>query len=250
MQEQFERTALLIGEDSVERLQKAHVIVFGVGGVGGFVVEALARAGIGSIDIVDNDEVKLSNINRQIIALHSTVGKAKVEVMKERIAEINPFCKVTAHQCFYLPETADQFDFSKYTYVVDAVDTVTAKLQIITAAKEAIIPVISCMGTGNKLDPSKFQIADVSKTTVCPLAKVMRRECKARGLKNVKVLYSTELPRKPEPELLKAALKKEHAEESSVQKRSLPASISFVPSVAGLMIAGEVIRDIVQMECS
>lgn len=247
MQEQFERTALLIGEQAMSCLEQAHVIVFGVGGVGGFVVEALARAGVGSIDIVDNDKVSQSNINRQIIALHSTVGRAKVEVMKERIAEINPSCKVTEHQCFYLPETSDQFDFTKYTYVVDAVDTVTAKLQIITAAKEANVPVISCMGTGNKLDPTKFQIADISKTTVCPLAKVMRRECKERGLKNVKVLYSTELPRKPEPDLLQAALAKENMEEGTAAKRSIPASISFVPSVAGLMIAGEVIRSITQI---
>lgn len=247
MQQQFERTALLIGEQALEQLARAHVIVFGVGGVGGFVVEALVRAGIGNIDIVDKDNVSLSNINRQIIALRSTVGRPKVEVMKERIAEINPSCKVTAHQCFYLPDTADQFDFTKYTYVVDAVDTVTAKLQIITAAKEAVVPVISCMGTGNKLDPSKFQIADISKTTVCPLAKVMRRECKERGLKNVKVLYSTELPRKPEPDLLQSALAKENMEDGSATKRSIPASISFVPSVAGLMIAGEVIRSITQI---
>lgn len=244
MQEQFGRTALLIGEDAMLRLEQAHVIVFGVGGVGGFVVEALARAGVGSIDIVDNDEVNVTNINRQIIALHSTIGRAKVDVMKERVEAINPSCKVTAHQCFYLPETADLFDFTKYTYVVDAVDTVTAKLQIITAAKEANVPVISCMGTGNKLDPSKFQIADVSKTSVCPLAKVMRKECKERGLKDVKVLYSTELPRKAEPELLQAALDKERQQASAGQKRSIPASISFVPSVAGLMIAGEVVREI------
>lgn len=244
MQEQFGRTALLIGEDAMLRLEQAHVIVFGVGGVGGFVVEALARAGVGSIDIVDNDEVNVTNINRQIIALHSTIGRAKVDVMKERVEAINPSCKVTAHQCFYLPETADLFDFTKYTYVVDAVDTVTAKLQIITAAKEANVPVISCMGTGNKLDPSKFQVADVSKTSVCPLAKVMRKECKERGLKDVKVLYSTELPRKAEPKLLQAALDKEREQGSAGQKRSIPASISFVPSVAGLMIAGEVVREI------
>lgn len=244
MQEQFGRTALLIGEDAMLRLEQAHVIVFGVGGVGGFVVEALARAGVGSIDIVDNDEVNVTNINRQIIALHSTIGRAKVDVMKERVEAINPSCKVTAHQCFYLPETADLFDFTKYTYVVDAVDTVTAKLQIITAAKEANVPVISCMGTGNKLDPSKFQVADVSKTSVCPLAKVMRKECKERELKDVKVLYSTELPRKAEPKLLQAALDKEREQGSAGQKRSIPASISFVPSVAGLMIAGEVVREI------
>lgn len=226
MQEQFSRTELVIGEEGVAKLNSARVIVFGVGGVGGFVVEALARAGVGAIEIVDDDTVCLSNINRQIIALHSTVGKNKVDVMEERIHDINPACDVVKHKCFFLPETAGQFDFSKYQYVVDAVDTVAAKIEIIKNAKEKNVPVISCMGAGNKLDPMLFRIADISKTTVCPLARVMRQELRKRNITGVKVLFSTEQP--------------VHT------GNSVPGSISFVPSVAGLLIAGEVIKDITQ----
>ena len=231
---QFSRTELLIGKDSVEKLHNAHIIVFGIGGVGGFTVESFARSGIGSIDIVDNDDVSLTNINRQIIALHSTLGRQKVDVMAERIRDINPDCKVCVYNCFFLPETADLFDFSKYTYVVDAVDTVSAKLEIITRAKKANVPVISCMGAGNKLDPLQFKIADISKTSVCPLARVMRQELKKRNIEKVKVLFSTEKPVTLQPQE-NAELKGGH---------TAPGSISFVPSVAGLLIAGEVIKDI------
>lgn len=194
MLNQFSRTELLLGKEAVEILNKAHVAVFGVGGVGGYVIEALVRSGIQHIDIIDNDTVNLTNINRQIIALHSTIGKSKVEVMKNRILDINPSAEVNVYDCFYLPETKNQFDFSKYDYVVDAIDTVSGKLQLIMQAKESGTKIISCMGAGNKLDPTKFQIADISKTTVCPLARVMRQECKKRGLKDVKVLFSTEKP--------------------------------------------------------
>lgn len=232
MKEQFERTGLLLGEEAVALLQKKRVAVFGVGGVGGFTVEALARSGVGAIDLIDKDEVSVTNINRQIIATHKTVGRAKVEVMKERIQEINPDCRVTAHECFYLPETAEEFSFSDYDYIVDAVDTVTAKLELAVQAKEAGTPIISSMGAGNKLDPSRFEVADISKTSVCPLARVMRRELKKRGITHLKVVYSKEEPLMPNRQI---------AEEG---RRMLPGSVAFVPSVAGLMIAGEVIRDL------
>ena len=192
MQEQFARTGLLIGEEGVERLQKAKVAVFGIGGVGGYVVEALARSGVGAFVLIDNDEVALSNLNRQIIATRDTVGRPKVDVMRERILSINPEAQVETRQCFYLPENADEFDFSGYSYVVDAVDTVTAKIDIILRAQEAGVPVISAMGAGNKLDPTKFEVTDIYKTTMCPLAKVMRRELKKRGIPGLKVVYSTE----------------------------------------------------------
>ena len=221
---QYDRTALLIGEEGVKRLAGAKVILFGVGGVGGFAAEALARAGVGHITLVDHDTVSLTNLNRQIIATHSTIGRPKVEVMAERIRDIDPTITVEPVQLFYLPETADRFDFSDYDYVIDAVDNVTAKIQIILRAKEAGVKVISSMGTGNKMDASGFEIADLSKTSVCPLARVMRRELKKRGVEHVKVLYSKVLP-------------------TNVQNNP-PGSISFVPSVAGLLIAGEVIRDL------
>ena len=226
----FARTIALIGNEAFSKLQNSHVIVFGVGGVGGYVVEALVRSGIGKITIVDNDVVSESNINRQVIALHSTVGKPKVQVLKERILDINPDCQVTALQSFFLPENSTDFNFSEYDYVVDAIDTVTAKIEIIRKAKEADVPVISSMGTGNKLDPSRFQIADISKTSVCPLARVMRRELKARGITKVKVLFSTE----------------ESADvvTDSSAGRHAPASIAFVPPSAGLLIASEVVRDL------
>ena len=225
MDERFIRTKLLIGSEKLDILRTKHVAVFGVGGVGGYVCEALARCGIGRFTIVDRDTVNESNINRQIIALTSTVGRAKVDVMKERMCDINPDVYIEACEVFYLPQNASEFDFTKYDYVVDAVDTVTAKLQIITAAKEANVPVISSMGAGNKLDPSLFRIADIS---VCPLAKVMRRELKNRGLKYVKCVYSTEEAIKPEGNEI--------------------GSIAFVPSVAGLLIASEVIKDLIEQD--
>lgn len=242
MTNQFSRTEILLGAEGVEKLKKSTVAVFGVGGVGGYVVEALVRSGIENIHIVDNDTVSLTNINRQIIATHSTIGKDKVCVMKERILDINPQAKVTEHKCFFLPETKDLFDFTQYDYVVDAVDTVAAKIQLIVQAKEAGVPIISCMGAGNKLDPSQFQIADISKTSVCPLARVMRQECKKRHIQKVKVLFSTEKPVELHSEI-QQDLKNEPG-----KKRSLPGSIAFVPSVAGLMIAGEVIKDLLKKD--
>ena len=221
--DRFSRTKNLIGAEAVEGLSNASVAIFGIGGVGGFVTEALARSGIGHFLLVDSDTVDITNINRQIVALDSTVGKSKVQVMKSRILDINPEADVEIRECFYLPENADEFDFSKYDYIVDAVDTVTAKINIISKAKECGVPVISAMGAGNKLDPTAFKVADISKTKVCPLAKVMRYELKKRGIKDVKVVYS---------------------EENPVLKLQIPASISFVPSVAGLIMAGEVIKDL------
>ena len=235
MDEQFSRTGLLIGETAVEKLKKSRVAVFGIGGVGGFTVEALARSGVGILDLIDKDEVSESNINRQIIALHSTVGKPKTEVMKERIKDINPQIIVHAHTCFFMPDNAKDFDFSKYDYVVDAVDTVTAKIEIIMRASQAGTPVISSMGAGNKLDPSRFEVADIYKTSVCPLARVMRRELKARGIKKLKVVYSREEARKPLQSITER------------NRRELPGSVAFVPSVAGLILAGEVIKDIVDI---
>lgn len=234
---QFSRSELLLGENSIEKLSNATVAVFGIGGVGGFVVEALARTGIGNFVLIDNDQVSITNINRQIIATTKTVGKDKVDVMKERILDINPDATVETRNCFFLPENADTFDFSKYSYVVDAVDTVTAKLTIIEAAKAANVPVISSMGTGNKLDPTRFEVTDIHKTSVCPLAKVMRHECKKRGIKKLKVVYSKEDP-------VKSALNSE--EKLPEGRRSIPGSVAFVPSVAGLIIAGEVIKDILK----
>lgn len=225
MKEQFSRTAQLLGNENVEKLFDKHVIVFGVGGVGGYVVEALARSGVGKISIVDNDVVNESNINRQIIALHSTVGMQKVDVLKNRILDINPECQVFVHNQFFLPENSNDFDFSIYDYVVDAVDTVTAKLEIIKKSKESNVPVISSMGTGNKLNPMGFKVSDISKTKVCPLARVMRNELKKRGISKVKCVYS---------------------EENPVIQTQTPASVAFVPSVAGLLIASEVIKDLVK----
>lgn len=240
MQNQFSRTEILLGSDALSSLKNARVAIFGIGGVGGFTCEALARCGVGSLDLIDNDTVSLTNLNRQIIALHSTIGQPKVEVMKERILDINPECNVRTFQCFYLPETKNLFDFKNYDYIVDAVDTVTAKIQLILQAKEAGLPIISSMGAGNKLDPAKFEVADISETSVCPLARVMRQECKKRGIKNVKVVYSKE---KPAPSKLSESEKK-----SAEQKGNglAPGSISFVPSVAGLIIAGEVIKDLIR----
>ena len=236
MHNQFSRTKLLIGTDKLERLSRARVAVFGIGGVGGYVAEALARSGVGALDLIDNDKVSLTNLNRQIYALHSTIGRYKVDVAKERILDINPKAQVTVSCTFYLPETADQFDFASYDYVVDAIDTVTGKLMLIQQAVEAGTAVISAMGAGNKMDPSAFQVADISETSVCPLAKVMRQELKKRGISHVKVVYSTEKPIKPQ-----AA--KETPEEAN-GRRQTPGSMAFVPAAAGLMIAAEVVRDL------
>ena len=231
MPEQFSRTELLLGHEAMEKLAGSRVAVFGIGGVGGYVVEALARSGVGALDLVDNDKVALSNINRQIIATMKTVGMDKVYAAKERILDINPDCKVSTYKTFYMPDTADQFDFTKYDYVVDAIDTVTGKLTIIENAKKAGVPVISSMGAGNKLDASAFEVADLYKTSVCPLAKVMRRECKKRGIRSLKVVYSKEEPVKSSAVLSEGG-------------RNIPGSIAFAPSSAGLVIAGEVIKDL------
>jgi tRNA A37 threonylcarbamoyladenosine dehydratase len=229
--EQFSRLVMMFGEEGVIRLRKARVAVFGIGGVGGYVTEALARSGIGTLDITDSDTVAESNLNRQIIALHSTVGQYKVDVMAERIQDICPDTAVNVHRCFFLPETAGEFDFTQYDYVVDAIDTVTGKLSIIEKAKAAGVPVISAMGAGNKLDPTALRVADISKTSVCPLARVMRYELRKRGIKDVKVVYSEEQPRES------SGGRSEHG-------KAIPASNAFVPSVMGLIIAGEIIKDI------
>lgn len=230
---QFERTALLLGKASVEKLAEKRVAVFGVGGVGGFVCEGLVRAGIGAIDIVDKDTVALSNLNRQLIALHSTVGKNKVDVLEERLKDINKNLIIKKYKCFFLPETSDTFDFREYDYVVDAIDTVTGKIELILKAKEAGVPIISAMGAGNKLDPTAFQVSDIYKTSVCPLARVMRRELKKRGVEKLKVVYSKEEPIKPQFE---------EGEEV------VPGSVSFVPPALGLIIAGEIVKDLIRVE--
>ena len=230
---QFSRTALLLGQDGVEKLKKARVAVFGVGGVGGYVVEALARSGVGTLDLIDNDVVSLSNINRQIIALHSTIGRLKTEVAAERARDINPDIVIHTYNVFYLPETAAQFDFSTYDYVVDAIDTVSGKIALAEQAKAANVPIISAMGAGNKLAPTAFEVADVSQTTVCPLARVMRRELKKRGIEHLKVVSSKE-----EPQPAKAV--------DEGTGKPIPASVAFVPSVVGLIVAGEVIKDLIK----
>lgn len=223
MENQFARTEALLGVEAMERLKESRVAIFGVGGVGGYVAEALARSGVGAIDLIDRDKISITNLNRQIIALHSTVGKWKVEVMKERILDINPDCKVKVYPCFYLPENSKDFDFTMYSYIVDAVDTVTAKLQLVMEAKRVGTPIISSMGAGNKLNPASFEVADIYQTSVCPLAKVMRRELRKRGVESLKVVYSKEEP-------VRISI-------------SVPASTAFVPSVAGMIIASEVVKD-------
>lgn len=232
----FCRTEMLLGSENLMKLNTSHVAVFGLGGVGSYATEALARSGIGSLDIIDNDVVSISNLNRQLYALNSTIGKAKVDIAQERILDINPNCKITKHKVFFLPQTAMSFDFSKYDYVVDCIDTVSAKLQLIQMAKEKNVPVISCMGTGNKQNPSLFEITDIEKTSVCPLARVMRQELKARNIHNVKVLFSKEPPCIPAT--------KDGGRYLSEAGKPIPASISFCPSVAGLLIASEVIKDL------
>ena len=235
MQSQFSRTELLLGSDAMERLYKARVAVFGIGGVGGYAVEALARSGIGTLDLFDHDTVSLTNLNRQIIATHAPVGMPKGEAARQRILAINPNAIVNAHQVFYTPDTADQFDFTKYDYIIDAIDTVTGKLCIIQNAVAAGVPVISCMGTGNKLDASALQVTDISKTTFCPLARIMRKELRKRGIEHLKVVYSTE-------EALTPVGAEEEA--AALGKRTIPGSTAFVPGAAGLILAGEVIRDL------
>ena len=261
MSEQFIRTEMLIGEAALKNLSQKRVAVFGIGGVGGYVCEALVRAGIGEFDLCDDDEVAESNLNRQIIATHSTIGMPKVEVMRQRMLDINPNVKVNVYQCFFLPENSDNFPFDKYDYVVDAVDTVTAKLEIIMKAKEFGVPVISSMGTGNKLNPAAFKVADIYKTNVDPLARVMRRELKKRGVKDLKVVYSEEMPLEPSfgqstsgekedssifapggNEKDKSEINKEQT--AIHQRRSTPGSMSFVPPVAGLILASEVVKDL------
>ena len=237
MTEQFSRTQLLLGETAMEKLRQARVAVFGIGGVGGYTVEALARSGVGQLDLVDSDTISISNINRQILATHSTVGRLKVDVAKDRVLDINPHCVVRTYPCFYLPDTADRFDFTAYDYIVDAIDTVTGKLQLVQQAHAAGTPIICSMGTGNKLDPSAFLVADISKTSVCPLARIMRKELKKRGISHVKVVYSQE-----------DALTPVGAEEEMklLGKRQIPGSVSFVPGAAGLILAGEVIKDLIK----
>ena len=235
MNQQFIRTEMLLGTQALQRLQKARVAVFGLGGVGGYTVEALARAGIGQLDLIDNDTVSLSNLNRQILATHSTIGLEKTEAAKRRVLDINPNCTVVTHNVFYTPETADQFDFTQYDYIVDAIDTVTGKLALVERAHAAGTPILCCMGTGNKLDASAFQVADISKTSMCPLARIMRKELGKRGIKHLKVVYSQE-------EALTPTGWEEEA--AAIGKRQIPGSVSFVPGAAGLILAGEVIKDL------
>lgn len=248
MLNQFSRTQLLLGRDAMDVLAGSRVAVFGIGGVGGYVCEALVRSGIGAFDLIDDDKVCLTNLNRQIIATRKTVGKYKAEVMKERMLEINPNVQVTVHKCFFLPENADEFPFEEYDYVVDAVDTVTAKIEIIMQAQKKNVPVISCMGAGNKLDASAFRVSDIYKTKMCPLAKVMRRELKKRGVKKLKVVYSEEKPTRPLEDMSISC--RTHcicppgAQHKCTERRDIPGSVAFVPSVAGLIIAGEVVKDL------
>ena len=240
MPDQYSRTRLLLGSEGVDRLRSAHVALFGLGGVGGYAAEALARAGIGRIDLIDNDTVSLTNLNRQMLALHSTLGQYKVDAAAARIRDVDPTIEVRTFKTFYLPETADQFDFTQYDYVLDAIDTVTGKLALMQQARDAGVPVISCMGTGNKLDPTGFKVADISKTSGCALSRVIRKECAKRGIKGVKVVYSEELPLDVENDAEEMA----QSREAGSSRRSLPGSTPFVPGVAGLIMAGQVIRDL------
>ena len=248
MLNQFSRTQLLLGVEAMEKLKGARVAVFGIGGVGGYVCEGLVRSGVGAFDLVDDDKVCLTNLNRQIIATCKTVGKYKVDVMRERMLEINPDCDVRVHKCFYLPETAAEFNFSDYDYVVDAVDTVTAKVTLVLEAQKAGVPIISCMGAGNKLDPSRFRVADIYKTQGCPLARVMRTALRKRGVKKLKVVYSDEIPTRPIEDMSincrSHCICPPGAKHKCTERRDIPGSTAFVPSVAGLIIAGEVVKDL------
>lgn len=248
MESQFSRTELLLGHDAINRLSSSRVAVFGIGGVGGYAVEALARGGVGALDLIDDDTVSVSNINRQIIATWDTVGKYKVDAAKERALSINPNCRVTTYKTFYTPQTAEQFDFSQYDYIIDAIDTVTGKLALVEQANRAGVPILSSMGTGNKLDPTAFVVTDISKTLMCPLARIMRKELKKRGITKLKVVYSTEEAKEPVPELEEALLKESRQENDPARgeftRRQIPGSTSFVPPVAGLIAAGEVMKDL------
>lgn len=262
MTEQFARTEILLGHEAMNRLEHSRVAVFGIGGVGGYVCEALVRSGVGALDLIDDDKVCLTNLNRQIIATHKTIGRYKTEVMRERILEINPAAEVCVHQCFFLPENADRFPFAEYDYVVDAVDTVTAKIELVLRAREQNVPVISSMGAGNKLDASSFRVADLYETKVCPLARVMRRELKKRNVEHLKVVYSEEEPLTPDTDCEMSCQKirtaeditkreaeaenTESADRKRTVRRAVPGSVAFVPSVAGLIIAGEVVKDLIQ----
>ena len=245
---QFSRTELLLGKDAMQKLSESRVAVFGVGGVGGYVCEALVRSGVGAFDLIDDDKVCLTNLNRQIIATRKTVGKYKVDVMKERILDINPDADVRIHKCFFLPENANEFPFGEYDYVVDAVDTVTAKIELVMQAQKMHVPIISSMGAGNKLDGSQFRVVDIYKTKVCPLAKVMRHELKKRGVKKLKVVYSEEIPTRPIEDMAISCrtncICPPGAEHKCTERRDIPGSVAFVPSVAGLIIAGEVVKDL------
>ncbi|HHV29003.1 tRNA threonylcarbamoyladenosine dehydratase [Acetivibrio mesophilus] len=249
MLNQFSRTEILFGKEAMKKLEQATVAVFGIGGVGGYTVEALARSGVGNFVIVDDDKVCLTNLNRQIIATRKTIGQYKVDVMKERILDINPKANVTVHQCFFLPENSHEFNFPSYSYVVDAIDTVTAKIELVMKSKEFGVPIISAMGAGNKIDPTQLKVADIYKTSMCPLAKVMRYELRRRGVKKLKVVYSTEVPKKPVEDMAISCrtncICPPGTERKCTDRRNIPGSTSFVPSVAGLIIAGEVIKDII-----
>ena len=248
MLNEFSRTQLLLGAEAMDKLKNASVAIFGIGGVGSYAAEAIARSGVGRLDLFDDDRVCLTNINRQLIATRKTIGKQKVDVMRDRILEINPNAEVVVHQCFYTAENADEFDLSQYTYIVDAIDTVSSKLELIVRAEKAGVPVISCMGAGNKLDPTRFEVADIYSTSVCPLARVMRRELKVRGVKKLKVVYSKEQPIAPLEDMSISC--RAHCvcppgtKRKCTVRRAIPGSISFVPSVAGLILAGEVVKDI------
>lgn len=246
MSDQFERTELLLGREAIDKLAHSRVAIFGIGGVGGYVCEALVRSGVAAFDLIDKDTVALSNLNRQIIATRKTIGKYKAEVMRDRILEINPDADVRIHNCFFLPENADEFPFEEYDYIVDAVDTVTAKIALVMKATEKNIPIISSMGAGNKLDGSMFRVADIYKTKVCPLAKVMRRELKKRGVKKLKVVYSEELPVRPIRNVESDSKEEENnpLDEKKIRRKDTPGSVAFVPSVAGMIIAGEVVKDL------
>lgn len=250
MLNQFSRTEILFGQEAMNRLKNSRIAVFGIGGVGGYTVEALVRSGVGAIDLIDDDKVCLTNLNRQIIATRKTIGKYKTDVMKERILEINPDCKVEVHKCFYLPENKDDFDFTQYDYIVDAVDTVTAKIQLVMETQEKGVPIISSMGAGNKLNPAEFEVADIYKTSVCPLAKVMRRELKKRGVKKLKVVYSKEKPVRPIEDMAISCrtncICPPGAQHTCTERRDIPGSTAFVPSVVGMIIASEVIKDLVE----
>lgn len=250
MLNQFSRTELLFGKEAMDKLQNSRVAVFGIGGVGGYVCEALVRSGVYHFDLIDDDQVCLTNLNRQIIATRKTVGQYKVDVMRERILEINPDADVSVHKCFFLPENADEFPFEEYDYVVDAVDTVTAKIELVMKAQEKGVPIISSMGAGNKLDPSAFKVADIYKTRVDPLARVMRREMKKRGVKKLKVVYSEEDPKRPSEDMAVSCRNNcicpPGAQHKCTERRDIPGSTAFVPSVAGLIIAGEVIKDLIK----